>query len=131
MRIRSRPARRSDATPDDMPLIEDLLARMAQQGADFTNTFAALAQGRARDHFTNPAVFDDWATGWQARLSRSCTAVARDRKGGVMGASVGSGGEGVTACASSGVRTRDTTRRQEGTGPCRSPRGEWARTLPY
>ncbi|MCF6315273.1 MAG: YdiU family protein [Marinosulfonomonas sp.] len=53
----------------DEALINDLLERMAAQQADFTNTFRALAGGNARDQFTDPAVFDDWSTRWQARLA--------------------------------------------------------------
>lgn len=55
--------------PTDRALIEDLLARMAQNQADFTNTFRALTTDTARDQFTDPAAFDAWETGWRARLS--------------------------------------------------------------
>ncbi len=60
------------ATPreGDAALIETLLARMAQQGADFTRVFHGLANGTARREFAEPAAFDAWATGWQARLSQ-------------------------------------------------------------
>ncbi|WP_444461948.1 protein adenylyltransferase SelO [Rhodobacter capsulatus] len=58
------------ATPEDRPLIESLLARMASEGADFTRTFRGLATGRAREEFADPAAFDTWAPGWQARLRR-------------------------------------------------------------
>lgn len=54
-------------TPDDQPLIEDLLALMQADGADFTNTFAALHGDAARDQFTDRAAFDAWAVRWQAR----------------------------------------------------------------
>ncbi len=54
----------------DLQMISDLLTRMAQNGADFTNTFRALGTDRARDQFTDPAAFDQWAEGWQARLQR-------------------------------------------------------------
>ena len=57
----------------DESLIRDLLAQMAAQQADFTNTFRALADGNARDQFTDPAVFDDWNTRWQARLAHEAT----------------------------------------------------------
>ncbi|MEM8654592.1 MAG: YdiU family protein [Pseudomonadota bacterium] len=56
-----------DATPDDQPLIEDLLALMQTDGADFTNTFAALPTDRARDQFADRDAFDAWTTSWQAR----------------------------------------------------------------
>ncbi|NBD28485.1 MAG: YdiU family protein [Alphaproteobacteria bacterium] len=49
----------ADATPDDRPLIEDFLTHMAQEGLDFTNTFAALPDV--------PAGLKDWARRWQAR----------------------------------------------------------------
>ncbi len=52
---------------NDGPLITDLLALMAHDGADFTNTFAALGTDTARDHFLNRDDFDAWAIRWQAR----------------------------------------------------------------
>ncbi|MDO5703983.1 MAG: YdiU family protein [Paracoccus sp. (in: a-proteobacteria)] len=55
------------ATPEDRPLIEDLLRLMATERADFTRVFAGLADGEARDEFTDRAAFDDWARRWQAR----------------------------------------------------------------
>ncbi|AMY68950.1 protein adenylyltransferase SelO [Frigidibacter mobilis] len=58
------------ATEADRPLIEDLLTRMAVERADFTRTFRGLAEGRARDEFTDPAAFDTWAPAWQARLAQ-------------------------------------------------------------
>lgn len=54
----------------DQQLISDLLTRMAQNQADFTNTFRALGDNAARDQFTDPQAFDQWAEGWQARLAR-------------------------------------------------------------
>jgi len=54
-------------TPDDQPLIEDLLAMMQTQGADFTNSFAALGTDSARDQFTDRGAFDQWAARWKAR----------------------------------------------------------------
>lgn len=51
----------------DQALIEDLLQRMEAQQADFTNTFRALAEGTARDQFTDPAEFDAWEPRWRAR----------------------------------------------------------------
>ena len=56
-----------DATPGDQPLIEELLALMQAQGADFTNTFASLGQDAARDQFTDRAAFDAWAAKWRDR----------------------------------------------------------------
>ncbi|WP_300550464.1 protein adenylyltransferase SelO [Roseovarius sp.] len=57
------------ATTADAALIGDLLARMADNRADFTNTFRALYSGSARDQFLDPAAFDDWETQWRARLT--------------------------------------------------------------
>ncbi len=54
----------------DLEMISDLLTRMAQNQADFTNTFRALGSDRARDQFADPAAFDEWAKGWQERLAR-------------------------------------------------------------
>lgn len=59
----------STAEEGDLELVTDLLARMAQNQSDFTNTFRALAEGSARDQFTDPTAFDAWAEGWQARLA--------------------------------------------------------------
>ncbi|CUJ88549.1 hypothetical protein RUE5091_00722 [Ruegeria denitrificans] len=55
---------------EDEALITDLLTRMAHNSADFTNTFRALGNEKARDHFLNPEAYDEWAGGWQARLDR-------------------------------------------------------------
>ncbi|MEP5007736.1 protein adenylyltransferase SelO family protein, partial [Roseobacter sp.] len=54
--------------PDDATLIQDLLTLMQNDGADFTNTFDALARGDARDQFVNRARFDRWSIRWQDRL---------------------------------------------------------------
>jgi len=54
-------------TEADRPLIEDLLALMARDGADFTNTFAALPTAQAQDMFTDRAAFAAWQARWQAR----------------------------------------------------------------
>ncbi|MFY0309282.1 YdiU family protein [Leisingera sp. D0M16] len=58
----------TSAQEGDLELITSLLGRMAENQSDFTNTFRALADGTARDQFTDPAAFDAWAEGWQARL---------------------------------------------------------------
>ncbi|MFN3525996.1 MAG: protein adenylyltransferase SelO [Paracoccus sp. (in: a-proteobacteria)] len=47
-------------------LIERLLTIMAQGRADFTRTFAGLADGTARAGFSDPTDFDAWARDWQA-----------------------------------------------------------------
>jgi uncharacterized protein YdiU (UPF0061 family) len=58
------------AEDGDWALAQDLLARMAQNQADFTNTFRALQGGSARNEFVDPTSFDDWAAAWQARGAR-------------------------------------------------------------
>ncbi|WP_170442981.1 protein adenylyltransferase SelO [Ruegeria arenilitoris] len=60
----------------DLALISDLLTRMAQNQADFTNTFRALGSDAAREQFTDPAAFDSWAEGWCARLTREADPAA-------------------------------------------------------
>jgi uncharacterized protein YdiU (UPF0061 family) len=59
--------REEDADGD---LIEDLLLQMAEEGADFTNTFRALAEGSARDQLTDREKFDAWEARWRERLTR-------------------------------------------------------------
>ena len=58
------------AGPEDTAMIEDLLEFMQENGADFTNTFDALARGDARDQFLNREGFDQWRDGWLKRLER-------------------------------------------------------------
>jgi len=60
----------TSAEEADAELIHQLLDRMSASGADFTNTFRALADGTARDWFTDPAAFDQWDDGWRKRLER-------------------------------------------------------------
>jgi uncharacterized protein YdiU (UPF0061 family) len=66
-----------ESRADDLALAQDLLKRMADNGADFTLTFRKLcdAAGSA-DHdtdlhslFADPKAFDDWAVKWRQRLS--------------------------------------------------------------
>jgi uncharacterized protein YdiU (UPF0061 family) len=61
----------------DMDLARDLLARMAENGADFTLTFRRLsgtgAGAAARDLFADPAAFDEWAERWHTRLAAEDT----------------------------------------------------------
>lgn len=59
----------ADPTPEDAALITDLLNLMAQDGADFTATFAALSDDQGRDQFIDRAAFDVWAIRWRARQS--------------------------------------------------------------
>ena len=54
--------------PEDRALIERLLTLMAAEEADFTRTFAGLADGRAREEFAAPEQFDAWAEGWRTRI---------------------------------------------------------------
>jgi uncharacterized protein YdiU (UPF0061 family) len=59
----------------DAALVDGLLERMAEGGADFTLAFRGLADaasggGRARLLFADPAAFDTWTAAWRARLVR-------------------------------------------------------------
>ncbi len=68
------------ARDGDAALADDLLARMAEQGADFTLTFRALADAVAdvvagpggdaavRALFADPAAYDSWAAPWRQRI---------------------------------------------------------------
>ena len=40
---------------------------MSHEQADFTRTFAGLADGSAREEFRDPARFDAWAEDWKRR----------------------------------------------------------------
>jgi uncharacterized protein YdiU (UPF0061 family) len=59
----------SDPRKEDTALIEELLALMQENGADFTNSFAALAGDNARDQFTDRPAFDAWQQRWRERLT--------------------------------------------------------------
>jgi uncharacterized protein YdiU (UPF0061 family) len=50
---------------EDAALIEDLLALMARDGADFTNTFAALGTDQAHDQLADREAFAAWTRRWQ------------------------------------------------------------------
>jgi serine/tyrosine/threonine adenylyltransferase len=63
--------------PADAALVDDLLALMQAQQADFTNGFRALARGDARDQFTDRAAYDLWHARWQERLRDEHGAEAR------------------------------------------------------
>lgn len=54
--------------PKDQAMLENLLQIMADQDADFTNTFRALSEGNARDQFSDPTCFDEWEKTWKSRL---------------------------------------------------------------
>ena len=61
---------------DDLSLAQDLLERMAHNGADFTLLFRRLCDAATssdgdagvRSLFTDPSSFDDWAVRWRHRL---------------------------------------------------------------
>ncbi|MFT8242897.1 protein adenylyltransferase SelO [Roseomonas sp. BN140053] len=64
------------AREGDGPLVQDLLRRMAENGADFTLLFRSLGDAAmepeaagARALFADPAAFDGWAEGWRRRLA--------------------------------------------------------------
>ncbi len=57
------------AQDGDLELITDLMRAMAEGQADFTNTFRALSDGGARDHFLDPAAYDVWEARWRLRLA--------------------------------------------------------------
>lgn len=59
----------ADATPEDEPLIGDLLRLMAHHEADFTNTFRALSEGAEIKDASDPAAFTDWRARWQQRIA--------------------------------------------------------------
>ncbi|MEN8895437.1 MAG: protein adenylyltransferase SelO [Yoonia sp.] len=52
---------------EDRALIEDLLALMQADGADFTATFAGLAGPNAQDQFVDRDAFSAWANRWHLR----------------------------------------------------------------
>ena len=60
-----------DAQPEDDALIHDLLGLMAEDGADFTNTFANLHTDAAQDQFANREAFAAWRDRWIARRDDS------------------------------------------------------------
>ncbi len=60
----------SSSDEGDAELIHSFLERMAATGADFTNAFRALAEGRTQDVLPDATAFEQWAPQWQARLDR-------------------------------------------------------------
>ena len=62
---------------EDLALAEDLLERMAANGADFTLTFRRLCDAAAgvegdigvRELFVVPRAYDEWAAQWRQRLA--------------------------------------------------------------
>jgi len=61
----------------DLALAQDLLDRMARNGADFTLTFRRLSEAAVspehdslvRSLFNDPGAYDDWASRWRRRLA--------------------------------------------------------------
>src|SRR5262249_39250997 len=74
--------------PDDRALAQDLLDRMAGNGADFTLTFRPLCDAAAgtdgdaavRSLFSDPSAYDDWATRWRRRLADEGEATGEHRR---------------------------------------------------
>ncbi|MEL7256524.1 MAG: YdiU family protein [Pseudomonadota bacterium] len=58
----------AQASQTDEPLIAKLLQIMAEGRADFTNTFRALSDGKARDQFLDPNAYDAWEKDWKSRI---------------------------------------------------------------
>lgn len=58
----------AEGAEEDIDLATQLLQLMSSQGADFTNTFAALSEGSARDQFVEREAFEAWEQRWQERL---------------------------------------------------------------
>jgi uncharacterized protein YdiU (UPF0061 family) len=65
----------ADPAQEDRKLITDLLDLMAKDGADFTNTFANLNTGNARDQFIDRDAFDAWAARWQPRKAADAATI--------------------------------------------------------
>ena len=65
------------AKPEDKTFIVGLLQVMANNRADFTNTFRALGTEKARDQFLSPEDFDTWETEWKKRLEAETNISAR------------------------------------------------------
>ena len=67
-----------EARPNDISLAQDLLDRMAHNGADFTQVFRRLCDAAAspdgdtvvRTLFADSVAFDGWAARWRHRLSQ-------------------------------------------------------------
>ena len=67
-----------EAQPNNISLAQDLLDRMAHNGADFTLVFRRLCHAAAgpegdtdvRILFADPSAFDEWAARWRHRLTQ-------------------------------------------------------------
>ena len=66
----------AQATDADQTLIEDLLALMQQDGADFTNTFNALSGEAPSAQFLDQDRFAAWSAQWNARLAEEVDPLA-------------------------------------------------------
>ena len=66
----------ADPVAQDAALIDDLLALMQQDGADFTNAFRALSGDAPQDHFLDQDGFAAWQARWQARIASEIDPVA-------------------------------------------------------
>ena len=80
----------AEAREGDAALAQDLLTRMADNGADFTLTFRRLGdvvdQGSHDNEwvsrlFEDPAAFDEWAVRWRHRLASEGRSSAESRSG--------------------------------------------------
>ncbi|MEM5474790.1 YdiU family protein [Pacificibacter sp. AS14] len=65
---------------DDLDLAQELLDLMGATRADFTNVFAGLSSGAARDEFIDRDAFDTWHAKWMARIQDLPDAKAVMRK---------------------------------------------------
>jgi uncharacterized protein YdiU (UPF0061 family) len=79
----------AEAREGDAELGQDLLARMADNKADFTLTFRGLCDeidesartcGSVRNGFEDPGAFDDWAVRWRKRLANEAGSPAERRR---------------------------------------------------
>ena len=59
----------ADPEDEDGALATRLLKLMAEDGADFTNTFRALGTPEARDQFGDREAFDAWEADWLTRTA--------------------------------------------------------------
>jgi uncharacterized protein YdiU (UPF0061 family) len=80
----------AEAREGDAALAQDLLTRMAENGADFTLTFRRLGDvvdqgsqdnGWVSRLFEDPTAFDEWAVRWRHRLASEARSSAECRSG--------------------------------------------------
>lgn len=55
---------------EDLDLVQSLLDWMSSSGADFTNTFRDLSEGRLQEGLYQDPGFQDWRRRWQQRLGQ-------------------------------------------------------------